>query len=59
MVEMEKAERDYEFLRECFSEVLQEIGESEVAAVVSSPGGAGGAIARRRLRKRNRSRFSS
>ncbi len=44
MVEMEKAERDYEFLRQCFCEVLQEIGESEVAEVVSSAAGAGAAI---------------
>ena len=41
MVEMEKAERDYEFLRECFCEVLHEIGESEVAQVVSAAAGAG------------------
>src|SRR4051812_13383820 len=41
MVEMEKAERDYEFLRECFCEVLHEIGESEVAEVLSPAAGAG------------------
>jgi phosphoenolpyruvate carboxylase len=44
MSEMEKAERDYEFLRQCFCEVLQEIGESDVAEVVSRNGGAGAAI---------------
>ncbi len=44
MVEMEKAERDYEFLRECFCEVLHEIGESEVAQVLSPAAGAGVAI---------------
>src|SRR5947199_8467495 len=40
MVEMEKAERDYEFLRECFCEVLHEVGESEVAQVLSPAAGA-------------------
>lgn len=44
MVEMEKAERDYEFLRECFREVLQEIGERDVANVLASPGETGAAI---------------
>ena len=37
---MEKAERDYEFLRECFCEVLHEIGQSEVAQVLSAAAGA-------------------
>ncbi|HVF70080.1 MAG TPA: phosphoenolpyruvate carboxylase [Chthoniobacterales bacterium] len=41
---MDKAERDYAFLRECFCEVLHEIGESEVAAVLSPVAGAGAAI---------------
>src|SRR3954469_7595909 len=44
MVEMEKAERDYTFLRECFCEVLHEIGESEVAQVLSPAAGTGAAI---------------
>lgn len=44
MVEMEKAERDYEFLRECFCEVLHEIGESEVAHVLLPAAGAGAAV---------------
>jgi phosphoenolpyruvate carboxylase len=44
MVEMEKAERDYEFLRQCFCEVLQEVGESEVAQVISPAAGARAAI---------------
>ena len=44
MVEMEKAERDYEFLRGCFCEVLHEVGESEVAQVLSPAAGAGVAI---------------
>jgi phosphoenolpyruvate carboxylase len=44
MVEMDKAERDYAFLRECFCEVLHEIGESDVAAVLSPAGDARGAI---------------
>jgi hypothetical protein len=44
MVEMEKAERDYEFLRQCFCEVLHEIGESEVAQVLSPAAEAGAAI---------------
>jgi phosphoenolpyruvate carboxylase len=44
MVEMDKAERDHEFLRQCFCEVLHEIGESEVAQVLSSAAGAGAAI---------------
>ncbi len=35
MKEMDKAGRDYEFLRQCFSEVLEELGESEVARVLS------------------------
>ena len=34
MIEMDKAERDYEFLRRCFAEVLEELGESEVARVL-------------------------
>lgn len=41
---MEKAERDYEFLRECFCEVLHEVGESGVAQVLSPAPGAGVAI---------------
>jgi phosphoenolpyruvate carboxylase len=44
MVEMEKAERDYEFLRQCFYEVLQEVGESDVAQVLSPTGESGAAI---------------
>ena len=35
MVEMDKAERDYEFLRQCFREVLEELGEGEVARFLS------------------------
>ena len=35
MIEMDKAERDYEFLRQCFAEVLEELGEGEVARVLS------------------------
>src|SRR4051794_22231306 len=35
MVEMDKAERDYDFLRQCFVEVLNELGEEEVARVLS------------------------
>lgn len=44
MVEMEKAERDYEFLRQCFCEVLQDVGEGEVADVLSATAGARAAI---------------
>jgi phosphoenolpyruvate carboxylase len=35
MIEMDKVERDYEFLRQCFAEVLEELGEAEVARVLS------------------------
>ena len=44
MVEMEKAERDYEFLRQCFCEVLHELGQSEVADVLSPAGEAPAAV---------------
>ena len=44
MVEMEKAERDYEFLRQCFCEVLREIDEGDVAAVVAAAGESGATI---------------
>lgn len=44
MVEMEKAEGDYEFLRECFCEVLHEVGESEVAQMLSPAAGAVAAV---------------
>ena len=35
---MEKAERDYEFLRQCFCEVLHELGQSDVANVLAPAG---------------------
>ncbi|HEX8679297.1 MAG TPA: phosphoenolpyruvate carboxylase, partial [Chthoniobacterales bacterium] len=41
---MDKAERDYEFLRECFCEVLRDVGEIEVAQVLSPAAGPGAAI---------------
>ncbi|HSH40379.1 MAG TPA: hypothetical protein VK993_16520 [Chthoniobacterales bacterium] len=41
---MEKAEGDYEFLRECFCEVLREIGESQVAQVLSPAPGTRAAV---------------
>jgi phosphoenolpyruvate carboxylase len=44
MVEMEKAERDYGFLRDCFYEVLHDVGETEVAQVLSPAVGTQGAI---------------
>ena len=44
MEEMEKAERDYELLRQCFCEVLRELGQSEVADVLSPVGIAPAAV---------------
>ena len=44
MEEMEKAERDYEFLRQCFCEVLREVGESEVAEMLSPAAGTGAGV---------------
>jgi len=41
MIEMDKAERDFQFLRDCFCEVLTELGEGEVARVLSPAEGAG------------------
>src|SRR5581483_8460075 len=35
MIEMDKVGRDYEFLRQCFAEVLEELGEGDVARVLS------------------------
>jgi phosphoenolpyruvate carboxylase len=44
MEEMEKAERDYEFLRQCFCEVLHELGQSDVADVLAPAGAAPAAV---------------
>ena len=38
MIEMDKAERDYQFLLQCFGEVLDELGEAEVARALSLRG---------------------
>ena len=39
MIEMDKAERDFEFLRQCFCEVLEELGEGAVARLLSPANG--------------------
>ena len=41
---MDKAERDYEFLRQCFCEVLQELGEGAVARLLSGTDTRGDAV---------------
>lgn len=40
MIEMDKAERDFEFLRQCFCEVLEELGEGAVARLLVPADGA-------------------